>query len=150
MTRLNKGSDIPPYGHKDTTYRALGGKSGIRELVDQFYDFMSTKPAYERIFSWHPDEVRSRDKLTRFLCGWTGGPRLYQEKYGSISIPKVHAHLPITETERDQWLACMTEALDALQYPDSLRHYLLEQLSIPAEHVRRVCASSSENSEKTI
>ena len=130
------------YGDGDTTYRALGGEQGIRRLVDQFYDIMSTEAAYKKIFSWHPDQASSRDKLARFLCGWSGGPRLYQEKYGSISIPRVHQHLPITETERDQWIACMTEALDAMEYPEALRQYLIEQLSIPAELVRRVCSST--------
>ena len=143
MTQNIDGSDQPPYGYKDTTYRALGEESGIRRLVNQFYDIMSSKPAYERIFGWHPDAAISRDKLACFLCGWTGGPRRYHEKYGSISIPKVHAHLAITEVERDQWLACMTEALDALQYPYSLRAYLIEQLSMPAELVRRVCESNT-------
>lgn len=143
---MDNSADIPPYGHEDTTFRSLGGEDGIRQLVDQFYDIMSSKSAYARIFGWHPDADVSRDKLARFLCGWTGGPRRYQEKYGSISIPRVHEHLAVTEAERDQWLACMTEALEAQQYPDSLRDYMIEQLYVPAEHVRRVCEINADKS----
>ena len=44
----------------------------------------------------HPQDLApARDKLTRFLCGWLGGPKLYAEKYGSIVIPQFHARWPI-------------------------------------------------------
>ncbi len=125
-----------PYGDLDATFQAAGGEAGIRALVDSFYDIMSTKPEYTRIHQWHPaDNQLSRDKLARFLCGWMGGPRLYQQAYGPISIPAVHAHLPITEAERDQWLGCMDEALAQQPYPQTLVSYLLRELAVPANHV---------------
>lgn len=133
--------ELPPaYGVGDTTYRAAGGEAGIRKLVDAFYDAMAANPEYATILRWHGgvDEV-TRDKLARFLCGWTGGPRRYQEAYGPISIPRVHAHLDVTAVERDQWLACMSEALARQDYPDSLVGYLLEQLAVPAERIRQAC-----------
>ena len=78
----------PAYGTGDATYQAAGGEAGIRALVDSFYDIMESDPAYREIHAWHPaDGQLSRDKLARFLCAWTGGPRLYREKYGPISIP---------------------------------------------------------------
>ncbi len=129
----------PRYGFRDTTFQAAGGEEGIRQLVDCFYDLMSSKPEYQKIYEWHPDVDVARDKLARFLCGWMGGPRRYQEKYGPISIPKVHAHLPITTAERDMWINCMSEALKQQAYAPSLKRYLLEQLSVPAEHIRRAC-----------
>lgn len=127
------------FGYRDTTFHAAGGEEGIRRLVNCFYDIMSTRDEYSRIYDWHPDGDIARDKLARFLCGWMGGPRRYQEKYGSISIPKVHAHLPITDIERDLWLNCMGEALTQQPYSDALRRYLMEQLAVPAEHIRRTC-----------
>ena len=96
MDRTTESPSNHPYGHGDATFRAAGGEQGIRQLVDSFYDIMSEKPQYERIFRWHPDPHEARDKLARFLCGWMGGPRRYHEKYGAISIPKVHAHLAVT------------------------------------------------------
>ncbi|MCB1683905.1 MAG: group II truncated hemoglobin [Pseudomonadales bacterium] len=128
------------YGIDDYTYRSAGGEPGIRALVDTFYDLMSTNPDYRTIWSWHPQDNRtSRDKLARFLCGWMGGPRRYQEKYGAISIPQVHAHLKITKVERDQWLRCMTEDLELRAYPQPFIDYLIAQLAKPAELIRSTC-----------
>ncbi len=134
----------PPYGHKDATFQAAGGETGIRALVDSFYDLMSSKPEYQKIYNWHPDADSARDKLARFLCGWTGGPRRYHEKYGSINIPKVHAHLAISSVEKQMWIDCMEEALAAQPYDDQLKQYLLVQLAVPAEHVRKACKSQVE------
>lgn len=129
--------NIPRYGTGDATFQAAGGEPGIRSLVDAFYNIMAADAEYATILAWHPtDNTLSRDKLARFLCGWMGGPRRYQEKYGPISIPGVHAHLRVTERERDQWLSCMAKALKQQEYPETLVAYLLKHLSVPAERVR--------------
>ena len=58
------------YGEADTTYKAVGCEAGIRQLVGYFYDIMQA--SYPVIFSLHPsDNNESRDKLARFLSGWT-------------------------------------------------------------------------------
>ncbi|MDH3718930.1 MAG: globin [Planctomycetota bacterium] len=82
----------------------------------------------------------SRDKLHLFLCGWLGGPKLYNEKYGAIGIPRVHAHLAIATDERDQWLTCMGESVAEQPFAADFKTYLMEQLYVPAEAVRRRCA----------
>lgn len=131
----------PLYGKDDTTFIAAGGEPGIRRIVDQFYDTMRDNAAYQTIMAWHPrDDTTSRDKLARFLCGWMGGPKLYKEKYGPIRIPAAHAHLKVTEKERDQWLQCMQESLETLEYPDDFIEYLMTQLFVPAERIRQACA----------
>lgn len=139
MTSEYPANETPRYGHGDTTFKSVGGEAGVRRLVDDFYDIMSTTPEYQRIFRWHPDGDEAREKLARFLCGWMGGPKRYHEKYGAISIPGVHAHLAITAVERDMWLGCMTDALARQPYPEALKKYLIEQLAVPAEAVRRRC-----------
>lgn len=149
FSNCNNGAFMPqpakaPYGQGDATFQAAGGERGICMLVDRFYEIMASKVDYATIRSWHPNNLStSRDKLTRFLCGWMGGPRRYKEKYGSISIPQVHAHLAVTAAERDQWLACMAEALADQGYPQDLQDYLLAQLSVPAERIRVVCEQRS-------
>ena len=128
------------YGERDSTYQAAGGQTGIRKLVDCFFDIMGSDPRYQTIYDWHPvDREESRDKLALFLCGWMGGPRPFVEKYGSISIPAVHQHLQVTELERDLWLECMGRALHQQEYPRALTEYLLRQLFIPAERIRQAC-----------
>ena len=124
-----------------TPYQAAGELAGITRLVDQFYTYMDTLPEAETIRNMHPpDLTESRRKLTYFLCGWLGGPRLFQQHYGPISIPGAHKRFPIRYEERDAWLLCMQRALAVQPYSDQFKDYLLAALSIPAERVRQVNA----------
>lgn len=126
----------PLYGFSDNTYKAAGELAGIRQLVDDFYQFMDELPEAKIIRAMHKSELReSRDKLTLFLAGWMGGPRLYQETYGAINIPRDHAHLAIGEQERDAWLLCMERAIAQQNYSADFGAYLLQQLRIPAERI---------------
>ena len=126
------------YGQQDASFQAAGGESGIRRLVDAFYDEMERADYAATILAMHPEDLEiSRDKLARFLCGWLGGPKRYTEKYGGMSIPAAHAHLDIGLAERDAWLDCMRIAIDEQDYPADFKSYLIEQLSIPAERVRK-------------
>ena len=128
------------YGTGDASFRAAGGRDGIFRLVNAFFDRMGSDPRFETIWNMHPDDKEiSRDKLARFLCGWLGGPRLYTEKYGSIGIPRVHAHLAIATRERDQWLTCMSESVAEQDFDEAFKIYLMQQLFVPAEAVRRRC-----------
>jgi hemoglobin len=133
-------NEEPQFGVGNASFSAAGGEAGIRRLVDVFYDLMGTDKRFYRIYRMHPkDRELSREKLARFLCGWLGGPKRYQEKFGSISLPRAHQHLPIKKTERDMWLTCMKEAIDAQPFAEEFKIYLFEQLSVPAEAVRRKC-----------
>ena len=135
--------ELPKYGEGDVTFQAAGGEAGVFRLVNTFFDLMRDRGEYREIWDMHPeDKDVSRDKLARFLCAWTGGPRLYREKYGSISIPAAHAHLKIDARLRDDWLSCMAEALDACGHPDNFKSYLLTQLAVPAERVRQTCTKN--------
>jgi len=126
-----------PYGTDDASFQAAGQYDGIKALVDAFYDAMESLPEAQTIRAMHPDDLtESRDKLTRFLCGWLGGPKLFSEKYGAIRIPVAHRHLEIGPAERDAWLQCMKVAAEAQPYPEDFKHYLLEQLWVPAERSR--------------
>ncbi len=130
-----------PYGTGGASFHAAGGEPGLRQLVDMFFDRMGTDQRFATIYAMHPDDKEvSRDKLARFLCGWLGGPRLYNEKYGAIGIPRVHAHLKIATPERDQWLTCMSETVAEQPFAPDFKKYLMEQLYVPAEAVRRRCA----------
>lgn len=134
-------SDKPSLGEGDSTFQAAGREEGIFNRVDTFYDLMRDRAPYREIWDMHPGKTpESRDRLARFLCAWTGGPRLYREKYSPISILSAHAHLHIDVRLRDAWLACMAEALDACEYPEIFKTYLLDQLAVPAERIRVACA----------
>jgi hemoglobin len=93
-------------------YALLGGEPGVRRLVDRFYDLMELEAAYAGIRRLHPPALDgSRDKLHWFLCGWLGGPDLYVERFGHPRLRARHLPYEIGIAERDQWLACMTQAL---------------------------------------
>ncbi len=124
-----------------TPYQAAGELGGITRLVDEFYANMDRLPEAKVIRDMHPSDLtESRRKLTFFLCGWLGGPRLFQEHYGPISIPGAHKRFPIGYEERDAWLLCMQRALAVQPFSNELKDYLLAALSIPAERVRQVNA----------
>ena len=127
------------FGEGDATYKAVGGATGLRDLVEKFYDVMEVLPEAKHILSMHPRNLKvSRDKLYCFLSGWMGGPRLFADKYGPIAIPRAHAHLVVNEAERDAWLACMKQALEELDYDEDIKEYLMMQLRVPAERIRLV------------
>lgn len=124
-----------------TPYQEAGELAGITRLVDEFYINMDTLPEAETIRNMHPrDLTESRKKLTYFLCGWLGGPKLFQQHYGPISIPGFHKKFPIGYEERDAWLLCMQRAIAVQPYSGRFKDYLLAALSIPAERVREVNA----------
>ncbi|TDO97359.1 group II truncated hemoglobin [Marinomonas balearica] len=127
------------YGDGDSTYQALGKLEGIRTLVEAFYRIMESTPDYRPLFDMHPSNTHvSIDKLVAFLSGWTGGERLFAKTYGQISLPQAHAHLIVTEKEKQMWLGCMSDALDTLDYPDDLKAYLIEKLNFPATRIHQV------------
>lgn len=127
-----------PYGIGAATHDAAGGLAGIQQLVDDFYTIMDSSDQYSAIRHMHPADLeKSKDKLSCFLSGWMGGERRYQQKYGSINIPEFHSFIKIGEQERDMWMSCMKQALAKQDYPESLKHYLTEQLFIPAERIRQ-------------
>jgi len=128
---------MEPYGIGATSYHAAGDIAGIRQLVDDFYTLMDESIDYYTIRQMHPKDLHSsKDKLSCFLSGWMGGEELYAQKYGSINIPQFHAFIKVGVAERDMWIACMREALQQQNYAESFKHYLIQQLSIPAERVR--------------
>lgn len=132
----SKHTDLQ-YGQKDHSFNTAGGYEGIKQLVDDFYDAMDTLPEARAVRDMHnTDLTESRDKLTRFLTGWLGGPKLFSETYGPIRIPVAHRHLSIGSKERDIWLACMQVAVDKQDFPQDFRDYLMAQLYIPAERSR--------------
>ena len=126
----------PTYGVNDSSYQAAGGYNGIYKLVDEFYKQMETLPEARVIRDMHKDLTEARKKLTYFLSGWLGGPRLYSQNYPPITIPSAHRHLDIGKAERDAWLLCMKNAAKKQPYAESFKVYLLEQLYIPAERSR--------------
>jgi hemoglobin len=104
-----------------TLYELIGGETGLRSLVDRFYDVMDSSPEAVKVRAIHPNDLsQSRNKLFMFLSGWSGGdPRLRQR----------HLPFPIGKAERDQWLWCMEKALKETQSDPQLIEHLKKKFT---------------------
>lgn len=132
------------YGVKDNSYKMAGELLGITQLVNEFYNNMATFKASKKIRDMHPEDLSlSKQKLTYFLSGWLGGPKLYAQHFGSINIPFAHKHMSIGHEESEAWLFCMQKAVDQQNYESAFKKYLMEQLRVPAERIRMISANSS-------
>lgn len=120
-----------------TAYALLGGEHKLRALVEHFYVLMDSVPEYYEVRKLHPADLGEiTDKLFMFLSGWLGGPSLYIEKFGHPHLRARHLPFAIGPIERDQWMACMMQAMIELDVEPGLRTYLYEAMSHTAEKMR--------------
>ena len=126
-------SDTPD----NTAYEALGGDARVRELVDRFYDLMDLEPGYRELRAVHGNTLESaREKLYLFLSGWLGGPSLYTDRYGHPMLRARHLPFAIGTVERDQWMACMKQAMEELEVPAQMRTGLEQAFFKTADWMR--------------
>jgi hemoglobin len=122
---------------QQTPYALLGREAGVRALVDRFYDLMDLEPQYAELRAVHGATLeQAREKLSLFLCGWLGGPPLYVSKHGHPRLRARHLPFAIASRERDQWLACMAQALDDVGCPAELKSGLMEAFFGTADWMR--------------
>lgn len=96
-----------------TPYELLGGDDGLRRLATRFYEIMAERADAAVIRGMHAGDLAPvTDSLFGFLRGWTGGPRDWFAREDAPCIMSVHRRLAIGAAERDQWLACMKQALE--------------------------------------
>ncbi len=123
--------------HTITPYDQLGGGAVVRGLVDAFYDQMDADPDFFGIRKLHPQSLAaSRDKLFMFLSGWLGGPPLYTDAFGHPQLRARHLPFSIGESERDQWLACMAGAMEAVAVEAGMRERLMASFANTADWMR--------------
>ena len=122
---------------ESSLYELLGGETGLRSLVDRFYDLMDFSREAAKIRSFHAKSLnQSREKLFLFLSGWSGGPQLYIERFGHPRLRMRHLPFPIGTVERDQWLWCMNKALDESQLEPQVVEYLKARFAEVADAMR--------------
>jgi hemoglobin len=122
---------------ESSAYQRMGGETAVRALIDRFYDLMDASLDYFAIRKLHPDTLEgSRERLFMFLSGWLGGPQLYMETYGHPRLRARHLHVAIGIAERDQWMECMSQAMQETGIPDDLRRELVESFGNTADWMR--------------
>jgi hemoglobin len=120
-----------------TPYELLGGEVPLRALVDRFYDLMDLEAEYADLRRTHgTDLAHARDKLCWFLSGWLGGPDHYIERLGHPRLRARHLPFAIGIRERDQWLACMDQAMLECGVAEDLRVRLLQAFFQTADWMR--------------
>jgi len=124
----------PPF---ETPFEWIGGEVRVRALVDRFYDLMDLEPGYRVLRASHGSTLDgARDKLFWFLCGWLGGPDHYQERFGHPRLRMRHMPFSIGIEERDQWLACMAQAMTETGVDLVLRERLQQSFFQTADWMR--------------
>jgi hemoglobin len=122
-----------------SAFELIGGEPAIHALVERFYDLMDLEPGYAALRAVHgPDLASAREKLNWFLCGWMGGPQHYVERFGHPRLRMRHMPFRIGILERDQWLACMDQAMDELQVHPLLRERLNASFFQTADWMRNI------------
>ncbi len=133
----NVGMDADDSPDLPTPYARLGAEPAVRALVDRFYDLMDLEPGYAALRAAHgSDLVQARDKLFLFLSGWLGGPQHYVERYGHPRLRMRHMPFSIGVLERDQWVACMDQAMGEVGIVPELRERLKTSFGQTADWMR--------------
>ena len=126
-----------PLPVETTPFERLGGEAQVRALVGRFYDLMELEPQYTELRAAHGSTLQdARQKLFWFLCGWLGGPDHYQQRFGHPRLRQRHMPFSIGIKERDQWVACMDQAMGECAVPDDLRTRLAESFMKTADWMR--------------
>ena len=122
-----------------TPFDLIGGEARVLALAERFYDLMDLEPAYAALRAAHGSTLaQARQKLGWFLSGWLGGPQHYTERFGHPRLRARHMPFVIGNTERDQWLACMDQAMQETGVPDELRLSLGKAFFQTADWMRNV------------
>lgn len=109
-------------------YDRVGGDSGLRTLVETFYDIVEFEPEGRGLHLLHlrgHGVAHSRIEQLNFLSGFLGGPRLYVERHGHSDVREMHAHVEIDAEARDAWLTCMSMAIDRVGLPADVKRDLM-------------------------
>ncbi len=134
MNIEDKPPGKPPF---ETPFAWIGGESQVHALVDRFYDLMDLEPGYAALRAAHGTELaNAREKLKMFLTGWMGGPQRYTEQFGHPRLRMRHMPFSIGIAERDQWVACMDQAMQETAIDDALRTRLKESFMQTADWMR--------------
>ena len=124
----------PPF---ETPFEWIGGEAQVRLLVDRFYDLMDLEPQYALLRSVHGSTLDdARDKLFWFLCGWLGGPSYFEDRFGHPRLRMRHMPFSIGIAERDQWLACMDQAMTEVSVDPALHQRLNQSFFQTADWMR--------------
>lgn len=110
------------------------GPVRLKELVDRFYDLVFNGSKIEHLFQ--TDRSLIRDKQYKFLTQFLGGPQLYSMEYGHPKMRMRHLPHPIDDEARIEWLRCMRQAIDDMNFDPELADALYSVFPRVAAHMQ--------------
>ena len=98
---------------EEKLYDRLGGRDGIRTVVDVFYDRLLADDEIGPFFA-DADMEKLRRTQTDFLCEAAGGP----ETYDAEPVREAHRHVPFTAEHIERAVTILDGTLDDFDVPD--------------------------------
>jgi hemoglobin len=108
-------------------YEQFGGEPTFRKLVDAFYAGVADDPLLRPMYP-EEDLGPARDRLTKFLIQYWGGPTTYSQERGHPRLRMRHAPFTVDAAARDAWLLHMRAAVDSLNLEPELATTLWDYL----------------------
>jgi len=122
---------------EDSTYQGLGGKEGIKKIVDTFVALITTDPRIKDSFTDF-DIPQLNARLQEQFCEFAGGPCKYTGKYrdktmdgvGTVRDMKtVHQDLQITNAMFNALTEDLQIAMEQHNIPSSVSNKLVAKLA---------------------
>lgn len=122
---------------EDSTYQGLGGKEGIKKIVDTFITLITTDPRIKDSFTDF-DIPQLNVRLQEQFCEFAGGPCKYTGKYhdkamegvGPVRDMKtVHQDLQITNAMFNALAEDLQIAMEQHNVPSSISNKLVAKLA---------------------
>jgi hemoglobin len=108
-------------------YEQFGGEPTFRKLVDAFYAGVADDPLLRPMYP-EEDLGPARDRLTKFLIQYWGGPTTYSDERGHPRLRMRHAPFTVDAAARDAWLRHMRVAVESLGLEPDLEQTLWDYL----------------------
>ncbi|MEF8790501.1 MAG: group 1 truncated hemoglobin [Haloarculaceae archaeon] len=105
-------------------YERLGGREGIRAVVDDFYDRLVADDRVGPFFEG-ADLERLRRTQTDFLCEAAGGP----ESYDAAPVREAHSHVPFEPGDIERAVEHLRESLAAHDVPEGDAEAVVEAVA---------------------
>jgi hemoglobin len=120
-------------------FSRVGGQRFFEELVDAFYEGVSTDDLLGPLYPDYPDFEPGKRHLSLFLTQYWGGPHTYMEERGHPRLRMRHFPFHVGPLERDRWLTHMSAAVErtCARFDDeSIAAELMAYFVPAAEHLR--------------
>ncbi|MDJ1155705.1 globin [Macrococcus caseolyticus] len=109
------------------------GQETLYEMIDIFYRYVAHDTRINYLFPGDFEETSRKQK--QFLTQFLGGPTLYSDEHGHPMLRGRHMPFTIGSQEKDAWLENMYRAAHEVDMDKDVRTYLLQRLTLTAEHM---------------